>query len=102
MRNVGLLLPMAPEYILKQVVAFALQGIRLAAGELTLRVVEERRRIAVGCQQGVMRQVRMKGGAGVSSCLLIAKLCSLLLLGSKPYWLIAYWLLATALCCCLV
>lgn len=84
MRNLSLLLPMASEHILKQVVAFALQGIRLAAGELTLRVVEERRRIAVGCHQGFMRQVRMKGAPGASSCLLIAKLCSLLLLGSKP------------------
>jgi len=32
------LLLTAPEYNLKQFVAFALQGTRLAAGELTLRV----------------------------------------------------------------
>lgn len=41
-----------------------MQGIRLAAGELTLRVAEERRRIAVGSQQGPMRQARMSGAPG--------------------------------------
>lgn len=43
-----------------------LQGIRLAAGELTLRVAQERLRLAIGCQQGPMRQVRMKGAPGAS------------------------------------
>lgn len=41
-----------------------LQGIRLAAGELTLRVAEERRRIALGSQQGPMPQTRMTGEPG--------------------------------------
>ena len=44
-----------------------MQGIRLAAGELTLRVTEERRRRAIMLQDvGSLPEARMQGNTGAS------------------------------------
>ncbi len=49
-----------------------LQGVRLAAGELTLRVTEERRRRAVMLRDvGPLPEARMQGETGV----LLSRLC---------------------------
>lgn len=45
-----------------------IQGIRLAAGELTLRAAEERRRIAVGSADGPLPIQMMTGAPGEHMC----------------------------------
>ena len=60
----GLRNQILPLKTLQQDVATLLQGIRLAAGELTLRAAEERRRIAAGSQAGPLLQARMSGAPG--------------------------------------
>lgn len=57
--------------------ACELQGIRLAAGELVLRLAEERRRRAVMAEAGPLQEVRMSGPTGASPARLMQAIQSL-------------------------